>query len=202
MPKYLKALYDILKNYHLYSIPILFNEVVFYLRYNSAFNKFRYLNSDFLSDSIPCSFFFLKKIKKFITKNNIKYVCDLGSGYGKILYYLGILNNFAIDGVELEKKIFLESTKLLNQKVKIYNENILEFNLNNNEYDLFVINDPLKKTEDLNRLISRIKDSYRQTYIVFINLNPKKLSFVFRNLKILNSLIITKNRSILFCSIS
>ena len=104
--------------------------------------------------------------------------------------------------LNLKKKIFLESNKLLNQKIKIFNENILEFNLNNNEYDLFVINDPLKKTEDLNRLISKIKDSYRQTYIVFINLNPKKLSFVFKNLKILNSLIITKNRSILFCSLS
>jgi hypothetical protein len=202
MLKYFKALFDIFKNYHLYSIPILINELIFYFKYNSAFNKFKYLNSDFLSDSIPCSHFFLIKIKKFIVKNNIKFICDLGSGYGKILYYLGILNNFKIDGVELEKEIFLESRKLENDKIKIFNENILEFNVNNINYDLFVINDPLKKKEDLNKLILRIKSTYKQTYFVFINLNPEKLSLALNKLKILDSLIISKNRSILFCSIT
>ena len=203
MFKYLKALFDIFNNYHLYSIPILINEFIFYFKYNGAFNKFKYLNSNFLSDSIPCSFFFLIKIKKFIIKNNIKFICDLGSGYGKILYYLGILNNFKIDGVELEKEIFLESKKrLVNNKIKIFNENILEFNLKNVEYDLFIINDPLKKTEDLNKLILSIKSLYKQSYFVFINLNPEKLNLVHNNLMILDSLVITKNRSILFCSIT
>ena len=53
MFKYLKALFDIFKNYQLYSIPILSYELIFYFRYNNTFNKFKYLNSNFLSDSIP-----------------------------------------------------------------------------------------------------------------------------------------------------
>ena len=72
MKKYLKALFDIFKNYHFYSIPILINEVTFHTRYNSSFNKFKYLNSDFLSDSIPCSYFFFKKNKKIYNKEKYK----------------------------------------------------------------------------------------------------------------------------------
>jgi 2-polyprenyl-3-methyl-5-hydroxy-6-metoxy-1,4-benzoquinol methylase len=201
MKKYLKALYDIFKNYHFYSIPLLVNEVIFNFRYNSAFNKFKYLNGDLSSDSIPCSYFFLKKIKKFIIKNHIKFSCDLGSGYGKIIYYLGVLNNFKIDGVELENEIYRESAKLINNNINIYNENILKFDLSNIKYDFFIINDPLKKIENLSELVLKIKKYYKNGYLVFINLNEEKLSFVLKNLKILDSLIITKSRNILFCSI-
>ena len=200
MQKYLKALYDIFKNYRLYSITVLLNEAIYYQRYNNAFNKFKYLNSNFLSDSIPCSYFFLKKIKKFIIKNNIEFSCDLGSGYGKILYFLGILNNFKIHGVELEKEIFLESTKLENKNIRVFNKNILQFDFND-RYELFIINDPLKKNEDLNELVLKIKDYYKKIFLVFINLNEKKLKFVIDNLTIQDSLIISKNRNILFCSI-
>tara|TARA_B110001452_G_scaffold164851_1_gene137582 strand:+ start:289 stop:894 length:606 start_codon:yes stop_codon:yes gene_type:complete len=200
MQKYLKALFDIFKNYQFYSFLILLNEAIYYQRYNNAFNKFKYLNSNYFSDSIPCSYFFLKKIKKFIIKNNIKFSCDLGSGYGKILYYLGVLNDFKIDGVELEKEIYLESVKLKNNNIQIFNENILNFNTNN-KYQLFIINDPLKKDEDLNKLIQNIKKNYSKIFLVFINLNQKKLNYVISDLKINESLIISKSRNILFCSI-
>ena len=200
MQKYLKALFDIFKNYQFYSFLILLNEAIYYQRYNNAFNKFKYLNSNYFSDSIPCSYFFLKKIKKFIIKNNIKFSCDLGSGYGKILYYLGVLNDFKIDGVELEKEIYLESVKLKNNNIQIFNENILNFNTNN-KYQLLIINDPLKKDEDLNRLIQNIKKNYSKIFLVFINLNQKKLNYVISDLKINESLIISKSRNILFCSI-
>jgi len=38
--------------------------------------------------------------------------------------------------------------------------------------------------------------------MVFINLNKKKLNYVTENLKVKDSLIISKNRNILFCSIN
>tara|TARA_B110000483_G_scaffold109320_1_gene133172 strand:+ start:567 stop:1172 length:606 start_codon:yes stop_codon:yes gene_type:complete len=200
MQKYLKALFDIFRNYQFYSFLILLNEAIYYQRYNNAFNKFKYLNSNYFSDSIPCSYFFLKKIKKFIIKNNIKFSCDLGSGYGKILYYLGVLNDFKIDGVEFEKEIYLESVKLKNDNIQIFNKNILNFNTSN-KYQLLIINDPLKKNEDLNRLIQNIKKNYSKIFLIFINLNQKKLNYVIKDLKINESLIISKSRNILFCSI-
>ena len=200
MQKYLKALFDIFRNYQFYSFLILLNEAIYYQRYNNAFNKFKYLNSNYFSDSIPCSYFFLKKIKKFIIKNNIKFSCDLGSGYGKILYYLGVLNDFKIDGVEFEKEIYLESVKLKNDNIQIFNKNILNFNTSN-KYQLLIINDPLKKNEDLNRLIQNIKKNYSKIFLIFINLNQKKLNYVIKDLKINECLIISKSRNILFCSI-
>ena len=200
MQKYLKALFDIFRNYQFYSFLILLNEAIYYQRYNNAFNKFKYLNSNYFSDSIPCSYFFFKKIKKFIIKNNIKFSCDLGSGYGKILYYLGVLNSFKIDGVEFEKEIYLESVKLKNDNIQIFNKNILNFNTSN-KYQLLIINDPLKKNEDLNRLIQNIKKNYSKIFLIFINLNQKKLNYVISDLKINESLIISKSRNILFCSI-
>ncbi len=66
------------------------------------------------------------------------------------------MNNYKIDGVELEKEIYIESIKLKNNNIKIFNENILNFNVSN-KYELFIINDPLKKEEDLNKLIHNIK---------------------------------------------
>ena len=202
MKKYIKALFDIFKNYHFYSIPVLIYETIFYLKYNGNFNKFKYINSNFLSDSIPCSYFFLKKIKKFIIKKNIKSTCDLGSGYGKIIYYLGALNNLKIDGVELEKEIYLESIKLENNNTKIFNEDILKFKFSNIEYNLLIMNDPLKKLADLEKLILKIKKDYKKIYLIFINLNSKKLSLVYENLKVQDSLMISKSRNILFCAIN
>tara|TARA_B110000444_G_scaffold242111_1_gene259123 strand:+ start:137 stop:769 length:633 start_codon:yes stop_codon:yes gene_type:complete len=201
MQKYLKALYEILKNYRFYSFTILINEIMFQLIHNKEFNKFKYLNSKFQSDSIPCSYYFLKKIKKFISKNNIDYFCDLGSGYGKILYFFGILNRYKIDGVELDKEIYLDSLNLKNDNIKIYNEDILKFDLANTRYDLFILNDPLKKKDDLDKLILKIKASYKQGYVILINLDQDKLKCVFENLNIVELTIISKTRNIIFCSI-
>ena len=64
------------------------------------------------------------------------------------------------------------------------------------------MNDPLKKKEDLQKLILKIKRNYEKTYLIFINLNSKKLSLVLKDLRILDSLIISKSRNILFCSIN
>ncbi|MDB9825812.1 class I SAM-dependent methyltransferase [Candidatus Pelagibacter sp.] len=201
MQKYLKALYDIFKNYRSYAFTILINEIIFQFKYNGELNKFKYLDSKFQSDSIPCSYFFLKKIKKFILKNDINYSCDLGSGYGKILYFLGNLNNHKIDGVELDKEIYSYSLTLKNINTKVFNEDILRFDIKSAKYDLFILNDPLKKLEDLKKLIARIKNFYNTGYIVLINLDEKKLQSVLDDLEIIDSLIISKSRNILFCSI-
>ena len=64
----IRALYHIILNYHFYTIPIIINEIYFNFKYDKNLNKFKYLKSNYLSDSIPCPFTFLKKIKSFIEK--------------------------------------------------------------------------------------------------------------------------------------
>ena len=201
MKKYLLTLFYIFKNYHFYSFPILLSEALFYLKSNSVVNKFKYLNDDFLSDAIPCPHFFLKKIKKFIIQKKIKHLCDLGSGYGRVLYFFGNINKFQIDGVELNKEIYLDSIKLNSDYIKIFNENILKFNLNNKKYDLFIINDPLRKNEDLLELILKIKKFCKKSYVICINLDKKKMESVNCNLNLIDSFIISKSRNILFYSV-
>tara|TARA_B100001093_G_C26526267_1_gene883962 strand:+ start:238 stop:846 length:609 start_codon:yes stop_codon:yes gene_type:complete len=202
MLKYSKALYHIIKNYNFYSIPVLIREAEFYLKYNKKYNRFKYQDSNFLSDSIPCPHYFLLKIKSFIIERNINFLCDLGSGYGKILYFFGNINNYKIDGIELDKEIFNFSKQLESEKIKIINQNILDFDLSNSQYDLLIINDPLKTNEDLNRLIQNIKKQYKNKYIVFINIDQNKIITIKKNLNIIQNYKISKNKNLLFCEIS
>ena len=155
-----------------------------------------------MSDSIPCPHYFLLKIKSFIIERNINFLCDLGSGYGKILYFFGNINNYKIDGIELDKEIFNFSKQLESEKIKIINQNILDFDLSNSQYDLLIINDPLKTNEDLNRLIQNIKKQYKNKYIVFINIDQNKIITIKKNLNIIQNYKISKNKNLLFCEIS
>ena len=70
------------------------------------------------------------------------------------------------------------------------------------QYDLFIINDPLKKIENFFELILRIKKKYKKTFFVFINIDQQKIKYVNDNLKIVDSFIISKNKNLLFCQIN
>ena len=202
MYKYFKAISNILINYRFYSFHVLIYELIFLICHQKKFNKFEYLNSSFLSDSIPCPYFFLKKIDKFINEKKLNQMCDLGSGFGKILYYFGKFNKIKIDGIEYEKKIYLSSKFLEDNQIKIFNGDILKFNLKNKKYDLFFLNDPLKNQNDLLSLILRIKKFYQNVYLVFINLDKKKKNILNENLKIIKKFEISKNKNIFFCKLN
>ena len=201
MLKYLRAIINIVVNYKFYFVPVLSFELFFYIFHNKNYNKFKYLDSSFLSDSIPCPYFFLKKIEKFMYKNKIDTICDLGSGYGKILYYFGKIKKKEIHGVEIEKEIFLSSKELICNNIRIFNENILKFNLNQITYDAFILNDPLKNETDLMKLILNIKNSYNDVIIILINLDLQKQQLVKKELNILENFKASKNKNIFFCKI-
>ena len=200
MRKYLKVFVEILINYHIYSIPILIFEIFFYIKYPNKYNKFKYSSNNILSDSIPCPFYFLKKIEKFLNKKKIRYICDLGSGYGKVLYFFGKIKKYKIDGVELDKEIYIESLNLKNNDINIYNKNILKYDISNKKYELFVINDPLKKFSDLKKLINKILRINKKKYLVLINLSKEKSNYMKKYLKVLDKIEISSKRNIYFCS--
>ena len=200
MRKYLKVFVGILINYHIYSIPILIFEIFFYVKYPNKYNKFKYSNNNFLSDSIPCPFYFLKKIEKFLKKKNIRYICDLGSGYGKALYFFGKIKKYKIDGIELDKKIYIESLNLKNNNINLYNKNILKFNFFKKKYELFIINDPLKKFFDFKKIINKILKIKKKKYLVLVNLSKEKSNYIKKHLKILDKVEISLKRNIYFCA--
>ena len=199
MSKYLRAIFNIFKNYQFYSFQVLFYEFIFFIFYNHKFNRFKYLNSNFLSDSIPCPFLFLIKINKFISNNNVKHICDLGSGYGKILYFFGILKKLKIDGVEFDIEIFNSSYSLQNNNINIFNDDILKFDFEKKNYDLLIINDPLKDKEDFRKLILKIKMIKKDMFIIFINLDFKKKDIMFNSFKILDKFEPSNNKNIFYC---
>jgi len=99
----------------------------------------------------------------------------------------------------LKKISILNQSYVENNNIKIFNDNILNYNLKDAQYDLFIINDPLKKSEDLLSLINKIKNLYKKTHIVFINMDEKKVNYIENNLIIIESFIISKNKNIFFC---
>ena len=199
MIKYLKAFAEILINYKFYSIPGLIFEIFFHIKYPNKYNKFKYHNSKFLSDPIPCSFYFLKKIEKFLNKKKIRYICDLGSGYGKVLYFFGKIKKYKIDGVEIDKEIYIESLSLKNNNINVFNKNILQFDFFNKKYELFIINDPLKKFSDTKKLINKILRVKKKKYLVLINLSKEKSNYIKKYLKFSYKLEISLKRNIYFC---
>ena len=194
----IRALYHIILNYHFYTIPIIINEILFNFKYDKNLNNFKYLKSNFLSDSIPCPFTFLKRIKSFIEKKNINFICDLGSGYGKVLYFFGKINQYKIDGIELDKDIYRISKSLENERINILNQNILDFDLNSKNYNLFILNDPVKKRDDLKKIVEKLKLIKRNCYFVFINLTPDKTKIINSNLEVIDSYIISNSKNIYF----
>ena len=199
MRKYLKVFVEILINYHIYSIPILIFEIFFYIKYPNKYNKFKYSSNNILSDSIPCPFYFLKKIEKFLKNKKIQHILDLGSGYGKALYFFGKVKKFKIDGIELDKKIYIESLSLKNNNINVFNKNILQFDFFSKKYELFIINDPLKKFSDTKKLINKILRIKKKKYLVLINLSKEKSNYIKKYLKVSDKLEISLKRNIYFC---
>lgn len=197
--KYIKSLYHIFLNYKFYSFIILLSEFFFLVKFGSKFNKFKYLNSKFLSDSIPCPYFFLNKIRNYISINNLVSICDLGSGYGKILFYFGKIHKHKIEGVEFIKEIYNESKFLTDKNISIINKNILKIDLLKKNHDLYILNDPFKKAEDLKIIIKKLKMLKKRIHIIFINMTLEKYRIINRNLKIKKKYLISKNKNIFFC---
>ena len=198
MIRYFNTLIEITRGYRLYLFLILIMEGIFFLKYNAKFNKFKYLNSNNSSDPIPAPFYILKKIEKFILKKNIKSICDLGSGFGKIIYFFGKVKEYQIDGVELDNDIYKDTLSLQSLNVSLYNENILEFNLDQKKYDLLIINDPLKNKKDFENLIKKINNLHHKVFIIIINVNLDKVKLASNYLKIIDQKIFSLHRNILF----
>ena len=199
MKKYFKFIISTILNYKFYAIPIVFNEIYFNLSFDNKFNKFKYFDDKYLSDSIPCPYYLLKKINNFINKNQIKYVCDLGSGYGKILYFIGNIKNIYIDGIEFERSIFEESKKLENKKIKVYNQDIFNFRFEEKNYDLLILNDPLKNPKDLSKILNNINNLDYNFFLIFINLSFDKKNIVKEKFEIIYKKEFSKTRNYIIC---
>ena len=190
---------NIIINYQLYSIIIIIYELYFTFKFGSLTNKFKYLDNNYLSDSIPSPFYIIKKISRFVDNKKINYICDLGSGYGKILNYFGNFKKISIDGIEYEKNIYIESKKLENNKIKVFNKDFFEFDFNTKNYSLLILNDPLKKTTDLEKIIIKLLSLNKNFFFVFINLSEDKINIAKKYFVFLDMNIFSNSKNYFIC---
>ena len=95
-----------------------------------------------------------KIYRKKLINQKITRICDLGSGYGKVLFYFGRIKKYKIDGIELNKELYNRSSFLMNNNIKIYHQNILQTDYE--PYDLLIVNDPLKRLIDFIALVLKL----------------------------------------------
>ena len=148
---------DLFFSYRKIIFQVLFYEIFFSLKYREFKPRIKIQNNNFITDTIPCIYYFLFNISKFIKKNNIQSVVDLGSGFGRIINFINNENKIKSIGIEIDKDVYRQSIQLKSEKVKIYNNDILKIDLSKFKSECFILNDPLKKEKNKKKLRNKIK---------------------------------------------
>ena len=179
---------DIFNIYKKKRFKILTYEIYFALRYFKSGNYFKFRNHDKMTDTIPCPYYFIYKISKFINKEKINNLVDLGSGYGRLTNFLHDNTEASIWGYELDKDVFDISIKNKRENIIIENKNILDVDYKELKVDCFILNDPLHQKKDLEYLIKKIKviesNLKKKYYLITININEEKMH-IFNEYKLL-----------------
>ena len=127
-----KKLFFIPKLFFKYKRKI-FKITVYEIYYSILKRRFYYKiqNHPERADSMPCPYYFIYKISKFIRNKTINSAVDLGSGNGRVVNFLSTKTNVKMYGYEIDKDMFNYSIKNLNINAKIENQDINLINYNN-----------------------------------------------------------------------
>jgi len=189
-----KKLFFIPKLFFKYKRKI-FKVIVYEIYYSILKRRFYYKiqNHPERADSMPCPYYFIYKISKFIRNKAINSAVDLGSGNGRVVNFLSSKTKAKMYGYEIDKDMFNYSIKNLNINAKIENQDINLINYNNLDVDCYILNTPFLKDEMLKNLIERIflskKNRKKKYYIIIINVDVilKKINLnnIFKDYKLI-----------------
>ena len=90
--KKINYFFNFIKSYRLIFFKVFFFELFYSLKFKELFPLIKIHNHKYRTDTVPCVFYFIYKISKFIKQNKIKSVVDVGSGYGRVVNSLSVLN--------------------------------------------------------------------------------------------------------------
>lgn len=172
---------------------VFFFEIFYSLRFKELIPLMKVHNHKTRTDTVPCVFFFLHEISKFIKKNKIKTIVDVGSGYGRVVNFICSLNTIKAHGVEYDREVYKHALKTKKKGVKLYCGDIFNFKLAKFKSNCFILIDPFKKIKDRNKFLSRFKkilpkkDKFLITVNIFKGRLPKDFNLVY-------SKIASKNR--------
>ena len=152
---------------------VAFFEIYYSVRFGKNFYKF--YNDLKQADSMPCPYYFIYVISKFIKENSINSLIDLGSGNGRVINYLSKKTNSKLIGFENDLEMYNYSIKNLSKKASIENKDINLIDYNRIQPDCYLLNTPFLSDKMLNNLINKIflsnVRSKRKYYIVIINID-------------------------------
>ena len=193
--------FKILNVYKKKRLKILIYEIFFSIKYFKSGNLFKLRNDSIMTDTVPCPYYFIRKISQFINKKNITSIIDLGSGYGRITNFLNDTTKTTIIGYEIDKDVFDISIKNKKVNVRIENKNILKVDYKDLKVECFILNNPLHNKTDLEYLIKKIqlsKNNFKEKYyLVSINIEKEKEP-IFNNYKLLKLISAGQLRSVRF----
>ena len=183
------------KSYHNIFFKVLYFEVFYSIRFKELFPKIKIQNSLTRTDTVPCIYYFLHEISKFLKKKNIKSIVDIGSGYGRVVNFISLKNNIKSHGIEYDKEVFTFALKIKNHKVNLYCGDIFSFNLKKLKSKCFILVDPFKKSNDNKKILFKIQKLYpgKKKYIISVNSPKKKFPNEF---KLIYSIIGSKTRTL------
>ena len=185
---------NFIKSYRNVFFKVFLFELFFAIKFKDFFNNIVIHNNEYRTDTVPCVYYFLFKISKFIKKEKIKSIIDIGSGLGRIVNYIYHQNKIKCYGIEFDKNTFKKSLELSNKKIKIYNTDALEFDFDKKKFECFILVDPFKKNYHKKRFLNKLlRLKQKKKFVILINFKQIILP---KQFKIVYSLIAGKERSL------
>ena len=190
----MNKLIDLLKSYKFSLFYVILYEIA-YILLGYKGNSVSTRKDKYLTDTIPCPYFFLSKIYKTLKNKQINLFVDLGCGSGRVIYFFRKKFKKKCIGVELFNEPFLKAYNLFSNinEVEIINKNFFEIDYKSLNADCYFINDPLKDPKMHDNLIKTLISGHHskkgELIFILINLSSDKLE-IFNKMTLIDSLTI------------
>ena len=193
----------IIKSYKLHLFVIIIFEILNIVKGIKG-NKYHFSKNKFMSDDIPCPYYFLFKINNILRNYKIKSFLDLGCGSGRIIDYFNkkLLNKKFI-GIEYYQQQFNFCKSIFDQckNIKIYNKDFTKINLSKYTSDCIFLNNPFKKDKNFFKFFNLNRNKlFNDKYVVLINYDKNVLNFL-KDIKILKIYYINKNKGFIIIKV-
>ena len=162
----------ILTSYRYFIIIILFYEVFYFLK-NYKGNFISISKNNKMSDNIPCPYYFLIKIFRFLKLSNFKVFLDLGAGSGRILYFFNAkFKKKKFIGIEYFRSNFKILKKLFKKEknIELIQADFTKLNLKKLNVDCFFLNNPFKNQMKSLKFIKKILKENKKKKKIYLYL--------------------------------
>lgn len=187
----MKKIIELIISYR-FSLFKVFLYEVFYIIQGYKGNTFNLRNNFKTTDTIPCPYYFLKKIFLEIKRYKIQSITDIGCGSGRVLSFFNKKMRLNLIGYELFDDSYEECIRIFknNLNVTIIKGDFFNSDIGEGRTDCYFINDPIKQLENhnilFNEFLNQLNKCRKPIYIVAVNMTNDKLK-VFNRLEFIKS---------------